>query len=116
MAKKQLRDKQEVLTERETFLSTEQKNNAEVELKIAGLERTIAKKRETLTYAAPPHPLIIGRTPRRGRACTARTCACTCTCPRPCTAHDARATDPHSPAVALSAAPQVRYGEALGDG
>ena len=50
-AKKQLREKQEVLTEREAFLTTEQKNNAEVELKIASLERTIAKKRETLTYA-----------------------------------------------------------------
>ena len=41
-AKRQLRDKQEVLTEREAFLTTEQKNNAEVELKIASLERTIA--------------------------------------------------------------------------
>jgi len=50
-AKRQLREKQEVLTEREAFLATEQKNNAEVELKIASLERTIAKKRETLTYA-----------------------------------------------------------------
>ena len=50
-AKRQLREKQEVLTEREAFLTTEQKNNVEVELKIASLERTIAKKRETLTYA-----------------------------------------------------------------
>jgi len=50
-AKRQLREKQEVLTEREAFLTTEQKNNAEVELKIASLERTVAKKRETLTYA-----------------------------------------------------------------
>lgn len=39
----------QVLSERESFLTTEQKNNAEVELKIASLERTIAKKRETLT-------------------------------------------------------------------
>jgi DNA repair exonuclease SbcCD ATPase subunit len=51
-AKRQLREKQEVLTEREAFLTTEQKNNAEVELKIASLERTIAKKRETLTCAS----------------------------------------------------------------
>jgi chromosome segregation ATPase len=50
-AKRQLRGKQEVLTEREAFLSTEQKNNSEVELKIAGFERTIAKKRELLTHA-----------------------------------------------------------------
>ena len=40
-----------MLTEREAFLSTEQKNNLEVELKIASFERTISKKRETLTYA-----------------------------------------------------------------
>ena len=51
VAKRQLREKQEVLTEREAFLTTEQKNNSEVELTIASLERTIAKKRETLTYA-----------------------------------------------------------------
>ena len=51
VAKRQLREKQEVLNEREAFLVTEEKNNAEVELKIAAFERTISKKRETLTYA-----------------------------------------------------------------
>jgi len=50
-AKRQLREKQEVLSEREAFLQTEQKNNQEVELKIASHERSIAKKREVLTYA-----------------------------------------------------------------
>ena len=51
VAKRQLREKQGVLNEREAFLVTEEKNNAEVELKIAAFERTISKKRETLTYA-----------------------------------------------------------------
>ena len=54
VAKRQLKEKQEVLTERESFLSTEQKNNAEVEIKITSLERTIAKRRETLTCVSMP--------------------------------------------------------------
>ena len=51
-AKRQLREKQEVLAERETFLAAEVKNNSEVELRISALERQIGKKRETLTYAS----------------------------------------------------------------
>jgi len=50
-AKRHLKEKQEMLAEREAFLKTEQKNNVEVELKIAAHERAIAKKREALTYA-----------------------------------------------------------------
>ena len=41
-----LREKQEALHERDAFLQTERKNNAELDLKIAGHERTIGKKRE----------------------------------------------------------------------
>mmetsp|Transcript_3573 Transcript_3573/g.9535 ORF Transcript_3573/g.9535 Transcript_3573/m.9535 type:complete len:880 (+) Transcript_3573:71-2710(+) len=51
VAKRDLREKQEVLTERESLLTTQQKNNAEIELKISAMERTIGKKRETLTFA-----------------------------------------------------------------
>ena len=49
--KRQLKEKQQVLTERDGFLQTEQKNNQEVELKISAHERSIAKKREVLTFA-----------------------------------------------------------------
>ncbi|KOO52804.1 flagella associated protein [Chrysochromulina tobinii] len=51
VAKRQLREKQEVLAEREAFLLSEQKNNVEVENKITALERSVAKSRETLTKA-----------------------------------------------------------------
>jgi len=45
-AKADLRERQEALSEKLEFLKTEEKNNAEVEMKISAAERAIAKKRE----------------------------------------------------------------------
>ena len=48
VAKRDLREKQDALLEKESFLETEVKNNAEIDLKITGLERGIGKRREML--------------------------------------------------------------------
>ena len=45
-----MRERQDALQEKELFLQTEQKNNAEVDLKITGMERVIGKKREALVH------------------------------------------------------------------
>ena len=68
-----LREKQEALHERDAFLQTERKNNAELDLKIAGHERTIAKKREMAIAEAQRVDLLVEQVgPRLPRTLHAR--------------------------------------------